>query len=136
LVPDQPHIIVLDKYENSAEGPTIRIDIQSASRLNEMGVVFRKLANGELHEVALSELADVRWVPPLREVLLTVSGRGGIVVSGSSNDGLVCKWAESREGWLESAEKVTAMAESGRPSHQYFQGLCRDDLTVEVAYLE
>jgi hypothetical protein len=136
LVPNQPRVIVFDRYENSAEGPTIRIDIQNESRLSELEFVFRKLANGELHQAALSALPDVHWVQPLREVLLAVSGRSGIVVSGSSKAGLVCNWTESPEGWLESAEKITAVAESKKPCHQYFQGLGHSDVTVEVAYLE
>jgi hypothetical protein len=82
------------------------------SRLNELEAAFRKLANGELQHAMLSALSDVYRVPPLREVSLAVSGRDGIVASGSGNGGLVCDWTESHEGWLEAAEKMTAVAES------------------------
>ena len=135
-LPDRPHVIVFDEYENSAEGPTIRVDIQSASRLHDLEAIFRKLAVGNLHQTALSALPDGHWAPPLRELLLRVSRHSEVVMSGTSDSGLVCNWTETQEGWLEAAEKVAAMAESRSSCHQYFDGLGYNNVTVEVAYLE
>ena len=98
LVRNRPHVIVFDEYENSAEGPTIRVDVQDSSRLHELEAIFRKLAVGGLHQMALSTLADGHWVPPLREVFLAVSGHSEVVMSGTSDSGLVCNWTETPEG--------------------------------------
>jgi hypothetical protein len=136
LLPNRPHVIVFDEYENSAEGPTIRVDIQSASRLRELEAIFSKLAVGDLHQIALSTLPDGHWVPPLREMFLAVSSHSEVVMSGTNDSGFVCNWTETLEGWLESAEKVAAMAESQRSCHQYFDGLGHNNVTVQVAYLE
>ena len=135
LVPDQPNIVVLESYVQPA-GPTIHIDVQSLARLNELEALARNLASGASQQVLLSHLADVQWVPPLKEVVLAVSERGSNVRKERRDERLICKWTASAEGWLESAEKIAVMAASGEPCHQYFEGPHADSVTIELAYLE
>jgi hypothetical protein len=135
LVPDQSNIVVLESYVQS-DGPTIHIDVQSLARLNELEALTRNLASGKLQQVLLSHLADAHWVPPLEEIVLAVSERGSNVSNERHGERLVCKWTESAEGWMESAEKIAAMAASGEPCHQYFEGRHADSVTIELAYRE
>jgi|GEM_PF-5385224 len=136
LVPGQPSTIVLDSYVSSTDGPTIHIDVHSLSRLNELEATMRDLASGKLQRVALSQFEDTHWVPPLREIVLSLSTGEANVVNEQRGEQLVCTWMESAEGWLESAEKVAHMGECGMPCHQYFEGRHHDTVTVELAYLE
>jgi hypothetical protein len=117
LVPDQPNVVVLESYTSSSEGPTIRIDVQSLARLNELEALIQNLANGKSQRVLLSHIPAAHWVPPLEEIVLTVSEKDSNVSNENRGERLVCKWAESAEGWLESAEKIAAMVASGKPCH-------------------
>ena len=136
LVPDQPNIVVLESYVSSSEGPTIHVDVQSLARLNELEALMQNLASGKLWRVLLSHIADAHWVPPLEEVVLTVSERDSNVSNEHRGERLVCKWTESAEGWLESAEKIAEMVASGKPCDQYFKSSHADSVTIELAYLE
>jgi hypothetical protein len=135
LVPDQPNIVVLKSYAQP-DGPTIHIDVQNLARLNELEALTRNLASGKLQQVLLSRLADAHLVPPLEEVVLAISERGSNVTNERRGGRLVCKWTESAEGWLESADKIAVMAASGKPCHQYFEAPHADSVTIELAYLE
>lgn len=135
LAPGQPNIVVLESYVRS-DGPTIHIDVQSLTRLNELEELTRNLASGKLHQVQLSHLADAHWVPPLEEVVLVISEGASNVRNESRGERLVCKWTDSADGWLESAEKIASMAASSEPCHQYFEGPHSDSVTIELAYLE
>ena len=136
LVPDKPDVVVLESYLSSSERPTIHIDVQSLARLNELEALVQNLASGKLQRVLLSHIADALWVPPLGEVELTVSERDSNVSYENRGEHLVCKWIESTEGWLESAEKIAAMVASDRPCHQYFTSRHAASVTIELAYLE
>jgi hypothetical protein len=136
LVPHQPNVVVLESYVSSSEGPTIHIDVQGLARLNELEALMQNLASGKLQRVLLSHIADAHWVPPLEEVVLNVSEKDSSVSNENRGDRLVCKWTESAEGWLESAEKIAAMVASGKPCHQYFKGSHADTATIKLAYLE
>jgi hypothetical protein len=57
----------------------------------------------------------------LQQVVLTVSERDSNVSNEHHGERLVCKWTESTEGFLESAEKIPAMVASGKSRHQYFK---------------
>jgi hypothetical protein len=127
---------VLESYISSTDGPSIRIDVQSLSRLNELEATMRNLGTGKLHRAAFSDLEDAYWVSPLREIVLTVSRGEAYVINENRGEQLVCTWKESSEGWLESAEKVACMGESGVPCHQYFEGRYQDSVTIELAYME
>jgi hypothetical protein len=50
----------------------------------------------------------------LEEVVLTVWESDSKVSNEHRGERLVCKWTDSAEGWLESAEKVAAMLASYR----------------------
>jgi hypothetical protein len=103
LVPDQPNVVVLESYVSSSEGPTIHIDVQSLARLNELEALIQNLASGRLQRVLLSHIADAHWVPPLEEVVLTVSERDSNVSNENRGERLVCKWTngqnQPKAGW-------------------------------------
>jgi len=92
LVPGQPNVVVLESYGSSAKEPTIRIDIQSLARLIELEALMQNLASGNLQQVLLSNIEDAHWVPPLQEVVLTVSEKDSNVSNDHHGEHLVCKW--------------------------------------------
>jgi hypothetical protein len=52
-----------------------------------------------------------------------------------------CKWTNSTEGWLDSADETAAMIARGSPCHQYFSDRHgalghADSVTIEIAYME
>ncbi|MGC1650527.1 MAG: hypothetical protein WA741_32290 [Candidatus Sulfotelmatobacter sp.] len=61
LVPNQSNVVVLESYVSSSEGPTIRIDVQSLARLNELEALLRSLASGKFQRVLLSHIVDAHW---------------------------------------------------------------------------
>jgi hypothetical protein len=54
LVPGQPDVIVFDSLTSRSLGPTIHIDVQSLTRLNQLEAIMRKLASSEAQQVLLS----------------------------------------------------------------------------------
>lgn len=135
LAPGLPGVIVMESYVAS-DRPTIHIDVQDLARLNELESAMRSLASGNSQSVELSQLKDAHWVAPLKEILLIASEQGADIKNEDRGERLVCMWTESIEGWLESAEKLTAMAAFGKPCHQYFDGSHADSVTIELAFLE
>jgi hypothetical protein len=89
---------------SSSSGPAIHIDVQSLARLNELETIMRSLATGRSQRVLLSELADTRWVPPPREVVLTSAEATPDTRFEEHGEQLICKWTDSTEGRLESAD--------------------------------
>ena len=134
LLPQQQNATLVDSYTSSTDGPTIYIDIQSLARLNEIEVLMRDLASGKSKCFALSELTDMYWVPPIREILLSISKAELLVTTKQDGDKLVCHWSGNAEDWLDSADKVRELA-SG-PGHQYFEDRNLENPTVKLAYLE
>jgi hypothetical protein len=138
LVAGQPNIIVLENYVGS-DGVTIRIDIQSLVRLNELEAIVRNMASGKFKKIGLSGLKETHWVAPLQEIVLTLSERNlGFKNIKNEDRGqkLICRWTEEPEGWLEAAEKIAFMAASDKPCHQYFRGWQADSVTIELGFLE
>lgn len=129
-------MIVFESYVCRGNDVRVHVDIQSEGRLNELEAITRKLSIGELKTIHLSEIDGAHWVPPLADVVLTVSARGTDVSNHRRGGRLVCEWRESLEGWLESAEKIAVMIASTTPCHQYFEGPHADSVTIELAYLE
>ena len=143
LVPDKANFIVLESYLSSSEGPTIHVDVQSVGRLTELEAIMRSLGGGMSPEVRLSALADTHWVAPLIDVVLSVGSAWATprIRYDEHGEQLVCKWTDSLEGWIDSADKTAAMTASGKPCHQYFSdrhaALRHTDLvTVEIGFLE
>jgi hypothetical protein len=136
LVPGQPNVILFESYVCRGNDERVHIDVQSEARLNELEALTRKLSTGEVKTIHLSEIEGAHWVPPLADVVLTVSARGSDVRNRRRGERLVCEWRESLEGWLESTEKIVVMIASTTPCHQYFEGPDADSVTVELAYLE
>ncbi len=143
LVPDQPRVVVLESYVSSSEGATIRVDVQTAARLNELETIMRNLASGRSSRALLSQLGDTHWVYPLTDVVMTVGPRWATprISYVKRGEQLLCEWTDSLEGWLDSADKTAAIKASGNPCHQYFSGrhaILRqaDSVIIEVAFLE
>lgn len=136
LLPQRPNTILLDSYTSPTDGPTIYIDVQSLARLNEIEGVMRGLASGKFNHLALSELSETYWVPPMREIVLSISRSEILVTSVQDDSDLVCHWSGTVEGWLDSADKVHEMARFARPCHQYFEDTNPENPTVKLAYLE
>lgn len=136
LVPGQPSFIVFDSFDSPSLGPTIRIDIQSLVRLNELERLLRNLADGRSQQVQLSEMSDTLWLPPLKGVVLTVAEATPQTKYEKSGDQVTCNWTDSTEGWLESADKTAALAASGKPCHQFFKGWHANSVTITIAFME
>lgn len=136
LVPGKPNVVVFESYLSSRNDATVHIDVQSEARLNELEAIARKLSTGEVKTVHLSEIEDAQWVPPLADVVLTISARSSDVRNRRRGEQVICEWAESVEGWLESTEKIAVMRASVMPCHQYFEGPHADSVTIELAYME
>ncbi len=143
LVPDQPRVVVLESYVSSPEGSTIRVDVQTLARLNELETIMRNLASGRSSRVLLSQLEDAHWVFPLTDVVLTVGPKWATprISYAKHGEQLLCEWTDSLEGWLDSADKTAAVIASGNPCHQYFSGrhaaLRRaNSVIIEIAFLE
>lgn len=136
LAPGKPNVILFDSYVVSGDDATVHIDIQSEARLSELEAITRKLSTGEVKTVHLSEMEEAQWVPPLADVVLTVSARSSDSRNRRLGERVVCQWTETVEGWLESTEKIAVMRASVTPCHQYFGGPHADSVTIEVAYRE
>jgi|SRR5215471_21283169 len=136
LVPGKPNVIVFESYVSSRNDVTVHVDVQSEVRLTELEAIARKLSTGEVKTVHLSDLEDTHWVPPLADIVLTVSARSSDVRNRRGGEQVICEWTESVEGWLESTEKIAVMGASVRPCHQYFEGPHADSVTIELAYME
>ncbi len=134
---------MLENYVSSSEGPTIHVDVQSVARLTELEAIMRNLGSGRSPRVRLSDLADTHWVDPLIDVVLSVAPRWATPRIRYEKHGaqLICDWADSLEGWMDSADKTAAMMASGDPCHQYFSDRHAalrhaDSVTVEIGFLE
>jgi hypothetical protein len=136
LLPQRPNTILLDSYDSPTDGFTIYIDVQSPTRLNEIEGLMRDLAAGRLKSFAISELMDTHWIPPLREILLSVSTAELLVTAERRKPELVCNWSGTAEDWLDSADKIREMAHFGRPCHQYFEDSNLENPTLKIAFLE
>jgi len=136
LVPGRPNVIVFESYVSSRNDASVHIDVQSEARLNGLEAIVRKLSTGEVKTVHLSDLEDAHWVPPLADVVLTVSARSSDVRNRRRGEQVICEWTESVQGWLESTEKIAVMRASVMPCHQYFEGPHADSVTIELAYME
>ena len=136
LLPQQQNTILLDSYTSPTDGATIYIDVQSLARLNEIEDLMRDLAFGKSKCFALSELAETYWVPPIREILLSISKYALLVTTEQDGAALICHWSGTAEDWLDSADKVREMARSGEPCHQYFEDRNPENPMLKLAYLE
>jgi hypothetical protein len=143
LVPGQPDVIVFDSFTSRSLGPTIRIDVQSLTRLNELESIMRKLGSSESQQVLLSELGETHWVPPLADVVLIVvpSWATPRIRHEERGKELTCQWTNSIEGWSDSADEAAAMIANGSPCHQYFSDRHAvlghgDSVTIELAYMK
>jgi len=136
LVPHQPNVVVFDSLVSQSLGPTVHIDVQSIARLKELHAIMLRLAGGASTQVFLSQIGDSHWIPPLVEVVLSTSGRRPQTKYEHRGEQLICKWTDSTEGWLESAEKTGAIWATGKACHQYFKGWQSDSVTIRLAYLE
>ena len=95
---------MFESYVVSGDDVTVYIDVQSEARLSELGAITRKLSTGEVKSAHFSEMKDTHWVPPLADVVLTVSARSSDSRNRLLGEQVVCQWTETVEGWLESAE--------------------------------
>jgi hypothetical protein len=136
LAPGKPNVIVFESYVASGDDATVHLDFQSEPRLSELEAITRKLSSGEIKILHLSEMEDAHWVPPLTDVVLTVSTRSSDSRNRRLGEQVVCEWTETVEGWLESTEKIAVMRTSATPCHQYFGGPHADSVTIELAYRE
>jgi hypothetical protein len=136
LVPGQTNVIVFESYFPSAQRLTIRIDIHSSDRLKELEVLTRKLATGVAQQIFLCELQESHWVRPLRDIILDISSRDYQTRVDHRGEQLICIWQDTKDGWLEAAEKIGALIAVGNPGHQYFQGRHSNSVEIELAYLE
>lgn len=136
LLPQRQDTILLDSYNSPTDGPTIYIDIQRLARLNEIEALMRDLAAGKSKGFAFSELTDTYWVPPIREILLSISKTELLIATEQDGAELVCHWSGTAEDWLDSADKICEMARSGEPCHQYFEDRNVQNPTIKLAYLE
>ena len=134
LLPQRQNAILIDSYTSQTDGATIYIDFQSLARLNEIEALMRDLASGKSNCFALSELAGTYWLPPIREILLSISKSGLLVSTEQDGADLVCHWSGTAEDWLDSADKVRELARG--PGHQYFEDRNLENPTVKLAYLE
>jgi hypothetical protein len=136
LVPGKPNVIVFESYVSSGNDTTVHVDVQSEVRLRELEALARSLSTGEVKTVHLSDLDDTHWVSPLADLVLTISARSSDVRNRRCGEKVICEWAETVEGWLESTEKIEVMANSVKPCHQYFEGPHADSVIIEIAYME
>lgn len=136
LLPQRQNTILLDSYNSPTDGPTIYIDVQSLARLNELEALMRSLESGRSKSFAFSELTETYWVPPIREILLSVSKSELLTRAKKNGAEIVCHWSGTVEDWLDSADKVRVLALSGTPCHQYFEDRDMKNPTVKLAYLE
>jgi hypothetical protein len=100
LVPDQPSVVVLESYVSSSEGPTIRVDMQTVTRLNKLETIMRNLGSGRSSRVLLSQLGDTHWVYPLTGVVLTIGPKWATpqISYDKHREQLLCEWIDSLEG--------------------------------------
>ncbi len=136
LLPQRQNTILLDSYDTPTDGFTVYIDVQSPIRLNQIEALMRELAVGGLKCFAFSEIKDTHWVPPIREILLSVSTSELLVTAERRDTELVCHWSGTTEDWLDSADKIREMARYGMPCHQYFEDSNIENPTVKLAFLE
>jgi hypothetical protein len=136
LLSQRANTILLGSYDSPTEGFTIYIDVQSPTRLNEIEGLMRDLAAGKSRSFAFSELTDTHWIPPLREILLSISTAELLVTAERRKPELVCHWSGTAEDWLDSADKIREMACFGTPCHQYFEDSNVEDPTLKIAFLE
>ena len=136
LAPGKPNVIVFERYVVSGDDVTVHIDVQNEARLSELEAITRKLSTGEVESIHLSEMEDTHWVPPLADVVLTVSARSPDSRNRRLGEQVVCQWTETVEGWMESTEKIAVLRTSVTPCHQYFGGPHADSVTIELAYRE
>jgi len=127
---------MFESYVCSHDDLRVHVDVQSEARLVELEAITRRLSTGELKTIRLSELRETHWVSPLAEVVLAVSARGSDVRNRQRGSQMFCEWSESKNGWLESAEKIAQLRVFNGPGHQYFEGPHADSVTIELAYKE
>jgi hypothetical protein len=130
---------VLINFYHGVDGPTIRIDTRSTDSIAQIRDTFLELASGDLDEIAFLAIQPTKIVKLRGLVLATagdVKGEKRLEMVVDAADGPQFYWHDSRDGWAEAAELVSAMLEDPRPSHQYLTSTSTDDALVIVALLE
>jgi hypothetical protein len=62
LLPGKPNLILFEYYTSLTDGPTVRIDVQCDSRLNELEDITRRLSSGDVQTIPLAEIENAHWL--------------------------------------------------------------------------
>jgi hypothetical protein len=133
-----PDCQALLAYYDSAYGPTIRIDLHLMAELLAVRELFKRLASGEIAEDEMGRALGCR-LDSIRSLIV----RGAqhrpskvLVLESYGSEGPVFCWSNTREDWLECAERVDPLVAKGSPGHQYMTTEGVDDALVELCYRE
>ena len=125
---------IVDFYENSSAGPTIRIDTQETSSIRVLADLFDRLSSYVGTAVDLSSLEGFKLLSSIQSFVLkssaSVPNRKVIRIAPG-----IFEWHGTPDDWRDTRD-LTIPLLKGRPSHQYLNNGRRDDATVEVAILE
>jgi hypothetical protein len=125
-------------YYVGAYGPTIRIDAQSLEDLVAVGQLFRRLAAGAVQEADFGEALGCRLDSIGSLIVKLVESRPSkaleLLYYSAGQPAFL--WSNTREEWLEQAERVDVLAANDDPGHHYLTQEGVDDALVELCFRE
>ena len=135
--------ISVDFY-NAADGPNIRIDLQSSEQLDLVIGLFLSLAKQEVQEVRIHEQEEFRLNGLRSLTLSTVSENThhnqSIFLTGELPQEPDCEWKNRPSDWEDCLSLIKGDDDSSRPQswHQYLNmpRIALDDATVVISFME
>jgi hypothetical protein len=123
-----------------AYGPTIRIDVHSLSRLQEIQRLFLLLAQGASKEIDLMqvELSQASGLDSLvlRSIPDTQRDERKLIRVEVEPRHINFLWSGNVDDWLRCSGLVDGLLVDNQPGHQYLTSEEVDDALVELSYME
>ena len=127
---------ILIDYYVGADGPTLRLDVQSKQSLDGLRSLFLDLASKKRTHIRLHKFSPVRMTSRIKAIHLILEANtrsGKLELHAADPDGAVFRWWAPSEVWTDYVGLIDGLV---GPGHQYLAGEAHDDAIVELAFME
>jgi hypothetical protein len=136
--PNDSSAILIDFYDGTY-GPTVRVDIQSASSLlaliHELQSILQQKEGGGISR--RESLSRTKFAPPMADMRLVMGTKETVELRRAEDGLIIVEWTEPIEGWEDAIELCRSLTDvkAGNGRHQY---LTRSEgcTIVELAMME
>lgn len=122
-------------FDNFGDWETVILIDGNSVELASLADILCDLEGSDNQSVTIHELPFATSHGHVELTAYPAGDREGLIRAGNSS----CQrfdWFRRKEGWIEAAEKIQAVADSTRAGHVYLDSLGRDDAIVIVSKAE